>query len=68
MKLNKHGRSYLAEGKSKISGFELLASVANDLDCIYYHLREYPLLCAATVEKDREQEAPQPPISKKRRL
>lgn len=43
--LNRNGRRYLVEGKSKRRGDELLAAVANDLNCIYYHLLEYPALC-----------------------
>lgn len=44
-KLNKHGRRYMLEGRSKARGVALLAAVADDLNCVYYHLRENPALC-----------------------
>lgn len=44
-KLNKHARRYLVEGKSKNRGVALLGAVADDLDCIYFHLLENPTLC-----------------------
>lgn len=45
LKLNKHGRRYLVEGKPKERGVSLLGMVSEDLDSIFYHLLENPSLC-----------------------
>ena len=45
-KLNTFGRSYLQEhATSNSKCIALLAKVKNELDCLYYHLRENPILC-----------------------
>ena len=44
--LNAAGREYLAEEPTNASKcIAVLAKVKNDLDCLYYHMRENPLLC-----------------------
>jgi hypothetical protein len=46
-KLNKFGRRYLVERgpECRVAGVGLLSAVSDDLDCLYYHLRENPGLC-----------------------
>ena len=45
-RLNKAGRRYLSEESTSNSKYiVVLAKVKNDLDCLYYHLRENPILC-----------------------
>ena len=46
--LNRSGRAYLQRigPEKRGNGIRLLGSVGDDLDCVYYHLREYPDLCA----------------------
>ena len=45
-RLNKAGRRYLSEDSTSNSKcIAVLAKVKNDLDCLYYHLRENPILC-----------------------
>ena len=45
-KLNSAGRRYvLDDPASKLKGCEVLTEVIDDLDAIYYHLRENPILC-----------------------
>ena len=44
--LNRAGRSYLAsDGHNKHMGLNVLGSVSDNMDCLYYHLRENPVLC-----------------------
>lgn len=44
--LNQAGRSYLVTNPGNRSlGVDVLASVTSDLNCLYLHLRENPLLC-----------------------
>lgn len=52
-KLNKAGRRYLTESGSecKAAGIKVLSKVSDDLDCLYYHLRENPALMSNIVEK-----------------
>jgi hypothetical protein len=46
-KLNKFGRRYLVERgpECRVAGVGLLSAVSDDLDCLFYHLRENPDLC-----------------------
>lgn len=45
-RLNKAGRYYLKdEGKTRAKGVAVLAEVADDLDCLFVHLKENPTLC-----------------------
>jgi len=46
--LNENGRRYLVEGRSKERGVALLAAVAEDLECIFFHLLENPSLVDRT--------------------
>ena len=58
-KLNRLGRRYLIEQgpECRISGINLIATVRDDLDCLFYHLRENPLLCDFTTKtKKRRRE------------
>ena len=44
--LNQAGRNYLAlDGGNKRKGVNVLGFVSQNLDCLYFHLRENPLLC-----------------------
>lgn len=44
--LNSVGRSYLQEDSTSNSKcIALLAKVKDELDCLYYHMRENPILC-----------------------
>jgi hypothetical protein len=44
--LNNAGRCYLSEDStSNLKCIAVLAKVKNDLDCLYYHLQENPILC-----------------------
>jgi hypothetical protein len=44
--LNEAGRRYLIEDAGSIaSGVEVLITVSEDLDCLFYHLLENPFLC-----------------------
>jgi hypothetical protein len=46
LRLNQAGRRYLIEDAGSISsGVEVLITVSEDLDCLFYHLLENPLLC-----------------------
>lgn len=48
LRLNKAGRRYLAnDGQSQSKCIAVLAKVKNDLDCLYFHMRENPILCLA---------------------
>jgi len=45
-RLNKAGRKYLADdANSNSKCIAVLAKVKHDLDCLYFHLRENPILC-----------------------
>ena len=45
--LNKAGRRYLGTARRNCiaAGVNVLAQVSDDLDCLFYHLREHPSLC-----------------------
>jgi hypothetical protein len=46
LKLNEAGRRYLVQDGSSISrGVEVLSGVSNDINCLFLHLLENPLLC-----------------------
>ena len=54
--LNMAGRRYLLEngrgsGK-KATGVHVLSFVVNDVDCLYYHLRENPSLCDCSISSE----------------
>ena len=56
LRLNNCNRWYLQDDPgNKRAGLQLLADVGDDLDCIFYHLRENPLLvwhgCAASCKQ-----------------
>jgi hypothetical protein len=45
-RLNRSGRSYLkTEPTNKRLGCDVLGAVSDDMDCLFFHLRENPLLC-----------------------
>jgi hypothetical protein len=45
-KLNAAGRKYLAANSTdQIAGYQVLEQVSDDLDCLFYHTCENPLLC-----------------------
>jgi hypothetical protein len=47
-RLNLSGRAYMeADSNSQREGFQVLGAVSEDLNCLYFHLRENPLLCGA---------------------
>ena len=50
--LNKKGRRYLLENRTRTKGLNLLVAVKDDLDCLYFHLLENPSLCARTLHPD----------------
>ncbi|GKY97097.1 hypothetical protein MPSEU_000668200 [Mayamaea pseudoterrestris] len=44
-RLNKEGRGYVQKNPTDaIAGSALLGAVSDDIECVYYHVREYPLL------------------------
>jgi hypothetical protein len=44
--LNRAGRCYMKDALTdQVVGFEVLERVNDDLDCIFYHVRENPSLC-----------------------
>ena len=46
LRLNRAGRNYLADDASnKRTGSNILGAVTDDLDCVFFHLRENPLVC-----------------------
>jgi hypothetical protein len=46
LRLNQAGRRYLIEDAGSIpKGVEVLIDMRDDLDCLFYHLLENPLLC-----------------------
>jgi hypothetical protein len=46
LRLNRSGRGYLIQDMGSIpKGVEVLVAVRDDLECLFYHLRENPLLC-----------------------
>lgn len=48
LRLNKAGRRYLVnDGQSRSKCIAVLAKVKHDLDCLYFHMRENPILCMA---------------------
>jgi hypothetical protein len=48
-RLNKEGRHYLIEDPASVErGVGVLTGVSDDLDCIFFHLRENPSLCTRT--------------------
>lgn len=48
LRLNEAGRRYLAEDATSCSKcIAVLAKVKHDIDCLYYHMRENPVLCIA---------------------
>lgn len=50
--LNKKGRRYLLENRTRTKGLNLLVAVKDNLDCLYFHLLENPSLCARTLGLD----------------
>jgi hypothetical protein len=45
-RLNRSGRVYMeADASNQSEGLKVLGAVSEDLDCLYFHLRENPLLC-----------------------
>lgn len=52
-RLNKAGRRYLVDDStSKSKCIAVLAKVKHDIDCLYYHLRENPLICLVDADCD----------------
>lgn len=46
LRLNAAGRRYLAEdATSRSKCIAVMAKVKNELDCLYYHMKENPILC-----------------------
>ena len=65
-RLNRAGRRYLLEdAASRLKCISVLAKVKNDLNCLYFHLRENPIVCMSynnhsdenVVSKRREDES-----------
>jgi hypothetical protein len=47
-RLNRSGRAYMeADSNNQREGLEVLGAVSEDVNCLYFHLRENPLLCGA---------------------
>jgi hypothetical protein len=64
-RLNLAGRSYMeADANSKLDGYKVLGEVKDDLNCLFYHLRENPVLC----ERETEGAATTTKVGKKRSL
>jgi hypothetical protein len=52
-RLNAAGRQYTKiDPGNKIAGVDVLISVSDTLDCLFYHLVENPSLCAGIVQGD----------------
>jgi hypothetical protein len=48
-RLNKSGRCYLTtDAASQAAGLRVLGDVGRDLNCLYFHLQENPILCQAS--------------------
>jgi hypothetical protein len=46
LRLNRAGRRYMIQDAGSIAkGVEVLSDVSDDLDCVFLHLLENPLLC-----------------------
>jgi hypothetical protein len=46
LKLNSSGRNYLEKDpENQLKGFDVLGKVSDSLDCLFFHLRENPMLC-----------------------
>lgn len=55
-RLNQAGRRYLQKNSPPLSqGVNVLASVSDSLDCLYYHLRENPAFCSVSSETRRSE-------------
>jgi hypothetical protein len=49
LRLNKAGRHYLLDDvPSIVKGIKVLSDISDDLDCVFLHLLENPLLCDIT--------------------
>jgi hypothetical protein len=61
LRLNQAGRRYLIDDAGSIAkGVEVLVDVRDDLNCLFYHLLENPLLC----DIERQYEQPGVPAAK----
>jgi hypothetical protein len=50
-RFNRSGRRYMKVDLSNQSeGLKVLEAVKDDLDCLYFHLRENPMLCEQPVD------------------
>jgi hypothetical protein len=47
-RLNVAGRKYLADEPTQLKGLDVLDKVSDDMDCLYFHLREAPSLVNCT--------------------
>ena len=57
LRLNRAGRDYLIEDSArKESCIEVLSKVNEDLDSLFFHLRENPILFTGTCDDDNEQD------------
>jgi hypothetical protein len=55
LRLNKEGRRYLIEDPSSAErGVGVLTRVSDDLDCIFFHLRDNPSLCNRTTIENKK--------------
>jgi hypothetical protein len=58
LRLNEAGRRYLiADGSSISSGVKVLSAVSNDINCVFWHLLENPLLCERSAVTDTNDSA-----------
>jgi hypothetical protein len=49
-RLNRSGRNYMAiDSNNHLQGLQVLDAVNDDLDCLYFHLRENPMLCEQSI-------------------
>ena len=57
IRLNERGRAYLTtEPNCRSAGVSVLEQVSDDIDCLFVHLRENPLLCKIKAASDCENE------------
>jgi hypothetical protein len=55
LRLNRSGRRYMIKGPSNArAAIRVLGQVSDDLDCLYFHIRENPLLCLREGRSIRE--------------
>lgn len=59
LRLNRCGRKYMAHDPgNKRHGIDVLSQVSKSLDCLFYHLRENPMLCQRPLKRTLKRRKP----------